>query len=300
MRFRRSRERPTPAKHPCDFGRPGRDLHQPSTLAISASDFGIRFRNEPSNWQLSWRMYGFALMRADSIDRYWPRKSWPENGASRLVYPAIHSTFHALTRRLDAIANEGGLSAVESLVLSVAAPDGGDLRDTPRHRTAALDSQLDPEPAPEPRPPQAGGGISDRRYVEVRLTFDGQIHAVMAREAMEELERELAVFVSPADRAAAGRAARGGNSSRAARSGPRLLTRLQQSLLERPHGCLFLRGGVIPSTNVQHAVGDEQPQLVRCGPADIPGLAAPTRPCLSRRALDRDDDVAKVDTPPGR
>jgi len=66
-------------------------------------------------------MYGFALMRADSIDRYWPRKSWPENGASRLVYPAIHSTFHALTRRLDAIANEGGLSAVESLVLSVAA-----------------------------------------------------------------------------------------------------------------------------------------------------------------------------------
>ena len=136
VRFRRSRERPTPAKHPCDFGRPGRptpakhpcdfgrpgrDLHQPSTLAISASDFGIRFRNEPSNWQLSWRMYGFALMRADSIDRYWPRKSWPENGASRLVYPAIHSTFHALTRRLDAIANEGGLSAVESLVLSVAA-----------------------------------------------------------------------------------------------------------------------------------------------------------------------------------
>jgi DNA-binding MarR family transcriptional regulator len=44
----------------------------------------------------------------------------------------------------------------------------------------------------------------DRRYVEVRLTFDGQIHAVMAREAMEELERELAVFASPVDRAAAG------------------------------------------------------------------------------------------------
>jgi len=48
-------------------------------------------------------------------------KSWPESGASRLVYPAIHGTFHALTRRLDAIANEGGLSAVESLVVSVAA-----------------------------------------------------------------------------------------------------------------------------------------------------------------------------------
>jgi len=269
---------------------------------ISASDFGIRFRNEPSNWQLSWRMYGFALMRADSIDRYWPRKSWPENGASRLVYPAIHSTFHALTRRLDAIANEGGLSAVESLVLSVAAAHPMEGIFAIRHATglrpSTLNSILNRLQSRELL--RRAVESPDRRYVEVRLTFDGQIHAVMAREAMEELERELAVFVSPADRAAAGRAARGGNSSRAARSGPRLLTRLQQSLLERPHGCLFLRGGVIPSTNVQHAVGDEQPQLVRCGPADIPGLAAPTRPCLSRRALDRDDDVAKVDTPPGR
>ena len=247
-------------------------------------------------------MYGFALMRADSIDRYWPRKSWPENGASRLVYPAIHSTFHALTRRLDAIANEGGLSAVESLVLSVAAAHPMEGIFAIRHATglrpSTLNSILNRLQSRELL--RRAVESPDRRYVEVRLTFDGQIHAVMAREAMEELERELAVFVSPADRAAAGRAARGGNSSRAARSGPRLLTRLQQSLLERPHGCLFLRGGVIPSTNVQHAVGDEQPQLVRCGPADIPGLAAPTRPCLSRRALDRDDDVAKVDTPPGR
>jgi DNA-binding MarR family transcriptional regulator len=186
VRFRTSRERPTRAKHHCDFG--------------------IRFRNEPGNWQLSCGMYGFALMRTDSIDRYWPRKSWPENGASRLVYPAIHSTFHALTRRLDAIANAGGLSAVESLVLSVAAAHPMEGIFAIRHATglrpSTLNSILNRLQSRDLL--RRAAETPDCRYVEVRLTFDGQIHAVMAREAMEELERELAVFASPVDRAAAG------------------------------------------------------------------------------------------------
>jgi DNA-binding MarR family transcriptional regulator len=190
----------------CDFGHPGRDLQKPSIIAISASDFGIRFRNGPRNWQLSCGMYGFALMRADPIDRYWPRKSWPENGASRLAYPAIHSTFHALTRRLDAIANEGGLSAVESLVLSVAAARPMEGIFAMRHATGLRPSTLNSilNRLENRDLLRRAAETPDRQYVDLHLTVDGQVHAVMAREATEELERELAVFASPVDRAAAG------------------------------------------------------------------------------------------------
>ena len=225
MRFRRSRERPTPAKHPCDFGRPGRptpakhpcdfgrpgrDLHQPSTLAISASDFGIRFRHPLSQRaeQLAAKLADVRFRtHASGFDR--PILASQVLAGERSESPCLSGDPQHIPRAHPAARRDrergrvvGG--RVPRSVGRCSAPDGGDLRDTPRHRTAALDSQLDSEPAPEARPPQAGGGISDRRYVEVRLTFDGQIHAVMAREAMEELERELAVFVSPADRAAAG------------------------------------------------------------------------------------------------
>jgi DNA-binding MarR family transcriptional regulator len=151
-------------------------------------------------------MYGFALMRADSIERDWPRKPWPDAGSTRLVYPAIHGTFHALTRRLDTIANEGGLSAVESLVLSVAATHPMEGIFAIRHATGLRPSTLNSilNRLESRTLLKRAAETPDRRYVEVRLTVDGQVHAVMAREAMEELERELAVFVSPADRASAG------------------------------------------------------------------------------------------------
>ena len=68
----------------------------------------------------------------------------------------------------------------------------------------------------------------------------------------------------------------------------------EQPALEGAHRGFLLRLGVIEATDVERAVGDEQPELLRGGPADIAGVAAAAGLGLLAGALDGDHEVAKM------
>jgi len=146
VRFRRSRERPTPAKHPCDFGIRFRHPLSQRAEQLAAKLADVRFRTHAS---------GFDRPILASQVLAGERSESPCLSGDPQHIPRAHPAARRDRERGRVV---GG--RVPRSVGRCSAPDGGDLRDTPRHRTAALDSQLDPEPAPEPRAPQAGGGIS--------------------------------------------------------------------------------------------------------------------------------------------
>ena len=99
----------------------------------------------------------------------------------------------------------------------------------------------------------------------------------------------------PAERGRAGRASAGDLAGRSMASGwPRAARRAQQATLQRPHRGLLVGLRVVPAADVQDAMGDEQPQLVGGGPADVAGVAATTGLRLFHRPLHRHDDVAEV------
>src|SRR5690349_1674883 len=68
----------------------------------------------------------------------------------------------------------------------------------------------------------------------------------------------------------------------------------KQPLLEGPHLSFLGRFGMVPATQMERAVGHEQPELVGRRPPDVAGLPAASGRRLVHRALDGDDDVAEV------
>jgi hypothetical protein len=101
---------------------------------------------------------------------------------------------------------------------------------------------------------------SDRRYAEVRLTVEGRAYAELSRDALHELDEELAIFLS-ADQRVRERNLRGGRGASTAWPLARPLT-FEQPPLEGTHPGLLRRRGVVPAAHVQDAMSNQEAQLI--------------------------------------
>jgi DNA-binding MarR family transcriptional regulator len=162
-------------------------------------------------------LYGFAMgMEAwastDDEDPVLPGNRWPNTPRKMPIYAALHGAFHLMNRRLDFAARDSaGLSATDAIVLysALTNPDQGvfALRAATGLRASTLNSVLNRLDGK--RLLKRVHETSDRRYAEVRLTVEGRAYAELSRDALHELDEELAIFLS-ADQRVRERNLRGG------------------------------------------------------------------------------------------
>jgi DNA-binding MarR family transcriptional regulator len=130
---------------------------------------------------------------------------WPperESGLDRVVVPAVHGAFHAVTRRILMTSNPHGMNATDALVLATLRLDSGCAPWEIRHRTglrrSTLASILD-RLEKDDRIERSRVSFDGRRF-SVKLTAAGQISADIAGALISEVEAEIAGYTSPAER----------------------------------------------------------------------------------------------------
>lgn len=132
----------------------------------------------------------------------WPAERRRNPKVDPPICPAVHGAYHAMTRRINAIARDHGLDASEALVLAQIGRSPGSAPSVIRHalgfHRSTISSILDRlEKQGWIRRPRTSW---DGRRVEVLLTPAGENAAFIADGLIEDVEQELRIFTSHADR----------------------------------------------------------------------------------------------------
>ena len=141
------------------------------------------------------------VMDDDDFD-FWPAERRRKGRTDPPVCRSVHGAYHALTRRIGAIARDHGLDGSEALVLQALLRDPGCapavVRSALGFHRSTLSSILG-------RLERAGlitrvPVAFDGRRLELNLTPAGRIAAEIADSLLSDVEHELAAFSSASDR----------------------------------------------------------------------------------------------------
>jgi DNA-binding MarR family transcriptional regulator len=137
----------------------------------------------------------------DFID-IWPEENVRVSRFDPPICPSVHGAYHAMTRRLQVVTRDHGLDASEALVLvrirraPMSAP--AVIRHAlglHRSTLASILGRLERDGLISRRRSPWGG-----RRLEIGLTPNGERLALIAEGLIQDLEQELRIFTSRADR----------------------------------------------------------------------------------------------------
>jgi len=132
----------------------------------------------------------------------WPPAPRRTGRADVSICISVHGAYHAMARRLTIATQEMGLSGSEAIVLAYLLSDSGCAPANIRHAVglhrSTLSSMLDR--LEHKKLIRRKRSAWDGRRLEIDLTHTGRTAAAIADGVIRDVEDELAVFTSAADR----------------------------------------------------------------------------------------------------